>query len=172
MAWSTVTVSNYNASPPPDDGTSTDANEITWAKHKTKLGDPIKTALETVISQLDTFFASPLAEESICRLKTGTYTGDGATSQAITGVGFQPKYVKIWQKIISDGTAGRIYETTDTIIDDIAAGAAWFHTGAGGHTVESNTIISLDADGFTVDDNGADDPPNANGAAYNYLCLG
>ena len=31
-----------------------------------------------------------------CKIVTGTYDGDGATSQAITGIGFKPKYVKIW----------------------------------------------------------------------------
>ena len=31
----------------------------------------------------------------ICKIKTGTYTGDGSIGQAITGVGFQPKAVEI-----------------------------------------------------------------------------
>lgn len=31
----------YNSSPPPDDGTQSEANKVTWAKHKTKLTDPI-----------------------------------------------------------------------------------------------------------------------------------
>lgn len=43
-----VTVSNYNLNPPPDDGSESSANEITWAKHKTKLADPLKTAIESL----------------------------------------------------------------------------------------------------------------------------
>ena len=34
--------------------------------------------------------------ESGSKVKTGTYTGDGETSQGITGVGFAPKWVKVW----------------------------------------------------------------------------
>ena len=46
--YASVAISGYNASPPPDDGSQTSANEITWAKHKTKLADPVKTLAEAV----------------------------------------------------------------------------------------------------------------------------
>lgn len=109
----------------------------------------------------------------ICRIKTGSYTGDGATSKAITGVGFKPKYVKIWTRNAVDGTAINIHETTADIIDDNASGMSALHSSAAaGHSVQANTIISLDTDGFTVDDDGVDADPNANGVVYNYLCLG
>ncbi len=38
----------YNASPPPDGGEQTSANEITWAGIKTKLADPILAFVEAV----------------------------------------------------------------------------------------------------------------------------
>ena len=47
-------ISGYNSSPPPDMGEQTSANEITWAKHKTKLADPIKTLVETAITNITT----------------------------------------------------------------------------------------------------------------------
>lgn len=50
--YTSVTVTNYNATPPPDDGSNVSANEITWAKHKTKLGDPLKTAVEAIDTNL------------------------------------------------------------------------------------------------------------------------
>ena len=43
--WSTVSVSGYNSSPPSDDGSTTTANEVKWSTIKTKLPDPLKTAL-------------------------------------------------------------------------------------------------------------------------------
>jgi hypothetical protein len=46
--YTSVTINNYNANPPPDDGTTIPANQLTWAKHKTKIGDPLKTAIEAV----------------------------------------------------------------------------------------------------------------------------
>jgi hypothetical protein len=52
--YSTVAISGYNSSPPPDDGSTGSDNQITWSKHKTKIGDPIKTAVESINSQLVT----------------------------------------------------------------------------------------------------------------------
>lgn len=49
--YSTQAISGYNSSPPPDDGSQTDANKVAWTKHKTKLADPVKTLAEAVNSQ-------------------------------------------------------------------------------------------------------------------------
>lgn len=40
----------YNQNPPPDDGTEVAANEIEWAKHINKIGDPLKTFAESINS--------------------------------------------------------------------------------------------------------------------------
>lgn len=48
IPYTSVTVADYNLNPPPDDGSQTPANEITWAKHKSKLADPLKTAIESI----------------------------------------------------------------------------------------------------------------------------
>lgn len=44
--YTSVTVSNYNANPPSDDGAATAANRVQWSTEKTKLTDPLKTAFE------------------------------------------------------------------------------------------------------------------------------
>ena len=103
------------------------------------------------------------------KIKSGTYTGDGTTSMPVTGVGFKPKYLKIWTRETVDGTTVTAFETTDVINDDNAAGGAYKILGAGVHSFETNHIVSLDTDGFTVDDNGADSHPNKLGRVYNYL---
>lgn len=54
--YSTVTVSGYNATPPSDDGTVSEDNKIKWSTIKTKLPDPLKTAIEAVDSRLQTHF--------------------------------------------------------------------------------------------------------------------
>lgn len=98
---------------------------------------------------------------SFGRVATGTYTGDGATSQMITGVGFQPKYVKIWAHLTNVSSHEKLDQTwgTNAFVPDTPAFA-------------DNQIISLDSDGFTVDDAGADAHPNKNGTVYDYLALG
>lgn len=54
--YNSQSISGYNASPPPDDASQTAANQVSWAKHKTKLGDPLKTLAEGVNSAADTAF--------------------------------------------------------------------------------------------------------------------
>ena len=44
--YTPVTVTGYNANPPPDDGSDVPQNEIVWAGIKEKLGDPVKDAVD------------------------------------------------------------------------------------------------------------------------------
>lgn len=48
MAYTEVVINGYNASPPPDDGSSGASNQVAWAGIKTKLADPLKTAIESI----------------------------------------------------------------------------------------------------------------------------
>lgn len=110
------------------------------------------------------------------RIATGTYTGDGADSKAIAGVGFQPKYVRIWEQYTSETlTSVRTYETTDTIVDDNAAGMAFaiYDTSSTGRVQAlTDRIIAIGSDGFTVDGDGTGGHPNTNAAIYNFLAIG
>ncbi len=46
--YSSVTVSGYNSAPPSDDGSATASNQVKWSTIKTKLPDPLKTAIEAI----------------------------------------------------------------------------------------------------------------------------
>ena len=46
--YTQVPINGYNSSPPPDDGSVTTTNKITWSGIKTKLADPLDTALADV----------------------------------------------------------------------------------------------------------------------------
>lgn len=54
--YTEVTVSSYNANPPSDDGSTASTNQLKWSNHKTKLGDPLKTAIESTQTNLTTAF--------------------------------------------------------------------------------------------------------------------
>ena len=57
------------------------------------------------------------------RIHTAEYTGNGATSQGITGVGFSPKFVLINAKKTSvDGTPENysLVYSTDIVVDDVS----------------------------------------------------
>jgi hypothetical protein len=105
---------------------------------------------------------SPLAMKHLV-IKFGTYTGDGGVSQGITGIGFQPVDVLIMYDITGSGREvfNRFSGPTNTLHHDVAS-----------HNYDADQIISLDADGFTVDDDGADAHPNQNGITYYYRAIG
>lgn len=46
--YSSVSVSGYNASAPADDGTAVAANQLKWQNHLDKIGGPLKTAIESI----------------------------------------------------------------------------------------------------------------------------
>lgn len=46
------TTSGYNSSPPSDDGTVSDANKVKWSSVKTKLTDPLNTAIDDIDTKL------------------------------------------------------------------------------------------------------------------------
>ena len=46
--YTPVSVIGYNSSPPPDDGSQVTSNILEWDKHKSKLTDPLKQAIETM----------------------------------------------------------------------------------------------------------------------------
>lgn len=55
--YTSVTVANYNLNPPPDDGTVVPENKLNWSKHKEKLADPLKTAIEAVNTNISAALA-------------------------------------------------------------------------------------------------------------------
>lgn len=105
----------------------------------------------------------------VCRIATGQYTGDGTTSKSITGVGFQPKFVQIWNY-----TTTELDQQVLNFKSDQESGTfcvLWASAGPGVYH-RDNRILSLDSDGFTVSDDGADLDPNKLNQVYNYLVLG
>jgi hypothetical protein len=53
--YSTVIVAGFNSNPPADDGSQVASNQVKYSTTKTKLADPLKTAIEAVNSGLVTF---------------------------------------------------------------------------------------------------------------------
>lgn len=56
--YTSPTLSGYNANPPPDTGRAGGAtNIVTWANHITKIGDPLKTYITAINTNVATAFA-------------------------------------------------------------------------------------------------------------------
>jgi len=96
------------------------------------------------------------------KIFTGFYLGNGNPTQAITGVGFRPKFVMVWCattinhgpfiKTDQDGLLTLLHDNQLQFLLDVDA------------------IISLDADGFTV--GSSYDINNGAPRTYNFWCLG
>ena len=93
---------------------------------------------------------------------TGTYTGDAAATNAITGVGFQPTAVMVWRQ-----DAAAASDIDYTVIKTDQDGLYAKRTSDDRYDLD--LIISLDADGFTVGDGtGTDNIVNEVGD-YTYM---
>ncbi len=99
--------------------------------------------------------------ENVGLFKVGVYTGNGTTDQGISGVGFTPSGVIV--AAADDNSLASAYIITTGM------GAATCLGMAGGISGQVNKIISLDADGFSVDDANADAHPNTDTESYIYI---
>lgn len=70
------TLSQYNDTPPPDDGSATEGNRVTWAKIKTELADPLNTYAQAIDSNVAAAFATTAAVLYV--------TGYGAVGDGVT----------------------------------------------------------------------------------------
>jgi len=95
---------------------------------------------------------------------TVLYTGDGATTLAVTGAGFAPDFTWIKNRSASD----------EPIIVDVARGANnYLRSDATAIQVDDSTIVaSLDSDGFTVGDNVIVNTNTENYVSWNWLAGG
>ena len=100
---------------------------------------------------------------------TVIYTGNGTDDHAITAVGFQPDF--IWQKNRTDAVNHGLFDT----VRGIGGGSNTKRLASNDNSSEdeaSNTVKSVDSDGFTLGTN-----PNLNGSsdsnvAWNWLAGG
>lgn len=60
-----VTVTNYNLSPPSDDGSQTGPNRITWSGIRSKLTDPLEAAVEDIDSNVTAAMSKLLGGGSV-----------------------------------------------------------------------------------------------------------
>jgi hypothetical protein len=96
------------------------------------------------------------------RMATGTYTGDGNATQAITGVGFQPDFLFVTHETAS---ASESYYKSDQNTNSINHNST-----VSANNGSADHIVSLDSDGFTVGDGtGTSNAMNVNTRVYTYI---
>lgn len=137
--YTTQSISGYNSNPPPDDGTTGDDNKLTWAKHKTKLADPIKTLTEAVDTALVNMVdVAPLA-------KSGAYTtvadDDGriieCTSSPTITLGAAATMGAGYRVIVKNTSTGTVTVATGETIDGSASNRTLLQNNAEVYVVNS-----------------------------------
>src|SRR5690349_10742664 len=63
--FTSTSVTNYNANPPPDDGTTAPSNLVAWSTIKTKLPDPLKAAFDASETATNTAFGKVVGGGSV-----------------------------------------------------------------------------------------------------------
>lgn len=75
MPYSEVSIVGYNANPPEDDGSAVTTNAVAWSKHTSKIGDPLKDAIESTQSNITTIIDA--IESDISNLESNLYAPSG-----------------------------------------------------------------------------------------------
>lgn len=118
MSYTEVTISGYNSSPPSDDGSQTASNQVTWAAIKTKLADPIKTALETVddrvASAITTTDAYPATWAAADATVMSTLRGELNAASATAMVFYQAAAPTGWTAVAQNNKALRVVSAGGT----------------------------------------------------------
>lgn len=110
---------------------------------------------------------SALTAISGARIAVGSYTGDGASTKTVSGVGFQPKLVVILPR--STGKYQQIKTSSDGTKSHLIGNTSFY---------EDDHIISFNSDGFVVGDgtgSGTGAPTNhcnENTIVYTYIAIG
>ena len=108
----------------------------------------------------------PVEQRGTTMFATGSYTGNAAPTQAITGIGFQPRYVQIWDTVDASGTDSFFKSELDGL-------NARYMTTVPSSRYLTDFIISLDADGFTIGDGTTDSNRiNTNLRVYRFVAWG
>lgn len=125
-------------------------------------GITVAQAIETALEIRDSVEFTGCVEMQIA---VGSYTGDDSNPQAITGIGFAPVFVIVWMRNDSDANRGIAVRATG---DTAAMG---FNPGDMRY---KDDISSLDADGFSVRNEGGSSEfkGNESGKTYTYVAFG
>ena len=135
-----------------------------WAVGEVVTAANMNTYVRDNIADLDT---------RMVIIDTGTYSGDTGTTHTITGVGFTPKFLQIWDYQTAATSTGNERDTwmaTNSMVDNNAAGLCYKINEDGNVSFQIDMIRAVNADGFVVGD--AAGAPNVDGNTYEYYAIG
>jgi len=133
--YNSPTLSGYNSNPPPDDGTESAENEVTWAVIKTKLTDPLKDYSEAIDSATGLAFA----EQTVF---VNNANGEPTINSTVFDIALNVTQAT-WESIGATGA-----DHTWSAMSSVPAGADWIEIKLGSISVATSSA-EVDADLFT-----------------------
>jgi len=177
--FTSATVANYNSNPPADDGSQTEANRVKWSTIKTKLPDPIKTALEADIANTDAAFDKTFGSAGIGNTSTSyqvlstdqgklvraTASGITITTPSATDVASPFCFAVVNNSsgsITVDGSGSQTIDGSASITLTTGQGAIlhtdgsnWFSCGLPGIPAPTQVMQGMILGGYIVESNGS-----------------
>lgn len=135
MAYTEVTASGYNNSPPPDDGTNTSSNRVSWTKIKTGLFDPLKAAIDTINTNIGS--AVLLQDTAVATLETSISTLSSLVANLSTTLGAPQGTAKLFRQ-----TTPPTGWTKGTSFDDYALRLVTGTASSGGSTAFTSVFTA------------------------------
>lgn len=154
--YTTVTVSNYNSSPPSDDGSTDSTNRITWSGIKTKLTDPLNTAIASINSNIIT--AGGIWDQAAPQGTNGLFQQTSATSGWTKVTTYNDRALRVVSGTASTGgsTAFTSVFTSRTISSaNLPSISLASLTGSVGTTITNGTSVIRGSTNGTNDGTGA-----------------
>lgn len=148
--YSSQSITGYNDTPPPDDGTKVASNVVKWSTHKTKLGDPLKALAEAINTALvDHFDVGP-------DRKTGNYTTGASDYNRV----IEMDNTGLTASLYNEASAGAGYVVT---IKNADSGTLTVNVQGGG-TIDGSASVTLGG--------GASQTYMVNSTASEYMAIG
>jgi hypothetical protein len=148
--YTSVSITGYNSSPPPDDGSQTSANKVEWAKEKSKLADPIKTLAEGINTNAIAACNALALRDAFVSTTSATIAEtdwNGVYLQLATGAIYYPDpstYENGWHHTVYNGSTGIVnLQATATsywLVDGALASEFLLYSG---HAVEPINTASV-----------------------------
>lgn len=127
--YTSQSITGYNSSPPPDDGSQTQANKVEWAKHKEKIGDPLKALAEAINSQCSSAFNAVALEDWSVRTTTATIAESDWHSGILMTASGRVNYPA--PSTLENGWHNYIYNGATTSVPLQATATDFFRTASG-----------------------------------------
>lgn len=125
--YTNVSITGYNTDPPEDDGSQIASNQVKWSKHTDKIGDPLKTAIEGIDTNVQGAFNAIYGQ-----------TNDEAVALVTPTGSYLPHHIRRY----GDAAGNGVTDDRQAFVDADAVGGLIIVDGENDYLINSNLTIT------------------------------